>query len=249
MAIEMKLYIEECARLRSAMEKMEAKKAEISQEEIEEIENNIAQQNNLIKKLKQENAEILQNLQKREEEIKEKDTVIAKLKQKNGILEAKRKVNLKERQVSKENVKVIKKLKEKLSFLKVESKDQEFGAYQTRIEDLLSEQSKLKEKLDKKEAKIKSIESKKNVTSSIGISESEYNKLCEKLSECILICFLKNLLDEQQIELIKKQKAIYKQVQKVRNVSQDSMKILLIELKFLIVMNKMLPQELKCVIL
>ena len=190
--VEIKMFSDECTRLKHIIEEIvKQKSVGYTPQEVAAIEDKINQQAMLLKKIKQENTEMATVIQKKEEETNNWKEVANKLSKKVSRMEVETKENIKVRKNVTDTKKELQKLKDQLSSLKSNNKDKESAAYKSRIDELLRKQSELNDKLEQKEKKIKTLESKLAETSSNPAKDAERNSELESLKlkakECIFI--------------------------------------------------------------
>jgi len=159
MEVEIKMFADECTRLKHIIEEVANQKAaSYTPEDVVAFENKIAQQDAFIAGITQDNTEIAHEIEKKEKEVAKWNNVITKLKKKLGKFESEVKENAKNRKQLNETKHEIQRLKEQLITLKSNFKDKDLLSYKQKIEELLKKNNELTEKLTQKENELKKLE-------------------------------------------------------------------------------------------
>jgi len=185
--IEIRMFSDECTRLKHIIEEIMKQKASgYSPQDVAALEERINQQAALIKNIKQENGEMANAVQKKDEEINNWKDVATKLGKKLSKLESESKENVKNRKMMTDSKKEMQKLRDQLSALKSNNKDKETIAFRSRIDELLRKQAELHDKMEQKDKKIKGLEGK---VAESPVKENEREReiaaLKKKAKDCI----------------------------------------------------------------
>eukprot|EP00831_Metopus_contortus_P003408 TRINITY_DN11254_c0_g1_i2.p1 TRINITY_DN11254_c0_g1~~TRINITY_DN11254_c0_g1_i2.p1 ORF type:complete len:335 (-),score=69.70 TRINITY_DN11254_c0_g1_i2:74-1078(-) len=130
MDIEIKMFSDECTRLKHIIEEISNQKAaSYSEQDIAAIEIRIQDQEAYLNRLRGENDQLGTILKKKEDEAKHWKDMSEKLEKKISRLEAESKENLKQKRLSMESKREMQRLKEQLTILKNDIKDKEGAAY------------------------------------------------------------------------------------------------------------------------
>jgi len=183
--VEIKMFADECTRLKHIIEEiMKQKAAGYTPEDVALIEEKINQQDSMIHSIKQQNNEMSEVLKKKDEEIANWKDVTSKLQKRLGRMENEAKENTKTRKNMADTKKELQKLKDQLSTLKANNKDKEAAAHRSRIEELLRKQNELNDRLEQKDKKVKLLEQKLNEgPQKENEKEQELGKLRRKAKE------------------------------------------------------------------
>lgn len=183
--IEMRMFSDECTRLKHLIEEIVKQKAiGYTMQDINALGEKINKQTSLLNNIQQENKQMSSILQKKEEELSNWKEVTTKLEKKISSLSVEAKENMKVRKSYNDSKKELQNIKDKLTQVKLEGKDKQIGAFRAKIDELLRKQKEMTEKIDIKERKIKNLEEvsaqKKNNF------ENELGELKKKAGECTL---------------------------------------------------------------
>lgn len=189
--VEIKMFSDECTRLKHIIEEiMKQKAVGYTEQDINNLGERMNQQSSLLNNIKQESNQIAGILQKKEEEIKNWKEVLEKLEKKIKKFDSETKGNLRLRKSLNESKKEIQNLKDQLAHVKVDNKDKQIGAFRAKIDEILRKQREISEKIELKEKKIKGLEDKlaeiapqKNPAD----NEKELEDLRKKAIECKII--------------------------------------------------------------
>lgn len=130
--VEMKMYVDECTRLRHMLEEVVRSKDPLADpEELANIEEHFQQQNILIQNIKQENAELASVFQQKEEECKHWKEVVTDMEKKLSKQSREMKENKKVRKNAKDKEKEINKLRQEVAVLKKSSSGKDQQQFQT----------------------------------------------------------------------------------------------------------------------
>ncbi len=230
--VEIKMFSDECTRLKHIIEEiMKQKAAGYTPEDVAVIEQKIAEQDALIRGVKQQNAEMAELVRKKDEEISNWRDVTNKLKSRLTKMENETKENVKNRKLMTETKKEMQKLKEQLNTLKGSNKDnKEIVGYKARIEELLRKQTELNEKLDAKEKKIKSLESR--------LSEDSQSKEKEREQE---LAKLRQKMKESEAELSELKKS--SGTDSAVSITKNDLKAILTEVRVALAAEKIVPEK------
>jgi chromosome segregation ATPase len=180
MEVEIKMFADECTRLKHIIEEiMKQRAATYSAEDLVEFEGKIVQQDLLLAKLRQENADIANAVKGKDEELANWKNIQEKLQKRLSELEDEVKENAKNRVQMSETRKELQKLKDQLSSLKTKSKDKETEMYKARIEELLRREYDLNEKLKQKDKRLQALKANESPS-----KEQELMNLQSKCKEC-----------------------------------------------------------------
>jgi hypothetical protein len=139
MEVEIKMYIDECTRLRHLLEEVIQQKSMVGQEDINMIEQKLNQQNNMLRISKQENMQLMQKNKSLEDELSKVRTTLTE-KDKST-----RKNDSKDTLVMK---KTLETYKSEIEQLKQQLKEKPSGNIQTKIDQLTNHNNNLTVKLE-----------------------------------------------------------------------------------------------------
>eukprot|EP00831_Metopus_contortus_P024998 TRINITY_DN21670_c0_g3_i1.p1 TRINITY_DN21670_c0_g3~~TRINITY_DN21670_c0_g3_i1.p1 ORF type:complete len:158 (-),score=48.35 TRINITY_DN21670_c0_g3_i1:3-476(-) len=155
MELMSKMKMDECTRLRATIdEKVKKKKEGYTLKEVSQIEEKFQQQSVMLTNMRRENEQLLRSVQIKEQELLKTKSESAKQEEKlkkhikNHQEYLKNKRLLKEARIDTEN------LSKQLSLLKVDSEEKSAEIFQARIDNLIKEQTELKNQLERKKEDI-----------------------------------------------------------------------------------------------
>lgn len=139
MEVEIKMYIDECTRLRHLLEEVIQQKSMVGQEDINMIEQKLNQQNNMLRISKQENMQLMQKNKSLEDELSKVRTTLTEKDKSTRKNDSKDTLVLK---------KTIETYKSEIEQLKQQLKEKANPNQQTKIDQLTSHNNNLTVKLE-----------------------------------------------------------------------------------------------------
>ena len=183
--VEIKMFADECTRLKHIIEEVMKQKAEsYTPEDIITFKNKIAQQDAYIAGISQNNAAITEEIKKKDKDVSKWNNMIAKLKKRLNKLETDSKDNLKNKKQVNDTKREVQKLKEQITILKSSSKDKDILSSKLRIDELLKKNNELNEKLNQKQKVLKELEEKAG-ESKENVPSQELLDMRKRASQCM----------------------------------------------------------------
>ena len=184
---ELKENETECARLKSiVVELMNNQGNIISPKDVAELEDNLTQQEAMIKNINHQNQVLVQSMQEKEEEIIKMKDLSSKLEKRIGKAEIINKEDLKNKNIFEENLKEIKKLKEQVEIYKVDNKEHEAISLKRKINELSKKQTELNTMIKANNERIENLKQNTNKKPGVNNNYNELSELKAKIEDCII---------------------------------------------------------------